>query len=153
MNHQMLSRRAFVTSLSCLAVAPMVRAQNKPMYYAHDGAAISGYDAVSYFKMGVPVQGQRDIALIWKGARWQFDSEENRDRFERNPRAFAPQFGGYCAYAMTKGMLSSTDPAAWQIVKGKLYLIHSEEIARIWKRNVSKYIREAEDHWPTALYQ
>lgn len=152
MNRQMLTRRSFVSSLSCLAVAPMVRAQEKPMYYADNGAAISGYDTVSYFQVGEPVQGDPDIALIWKGARWQFASEENRDRFERNPRAFAPQFGGYCAYAMIFGDLSSTDPAAWQIVQGKLYLTHSQAIERIWKQNVSQNIRKAEANWPSALY-
>lgn len=153
MNRQMLSRRAFVTSLSCLAVAPMVRAQEYPMFYTDEGIAIDGYDTVSYFKVGTPVQGHPEIALIWKGARWQFESEENRDRFERNPRAFAPQFGGYCAYAMINGKLSSTDPSAWQIVDGKLYLTHSEEIERLWRQNVSQNIRRAEAQWPSALYQ
>lgn len=131
----------------------MVRAQERPMFYANSGVAISGYDAVSYFQLGTPMQGRPDIALVWKGARWQFESEENRDRFERNPRAFAPQFGGYCAYAMMQGQLSSTDPLAWQIVKGKLYLTHSAEIEQIWKQNVSQNIRRADAHWPSALYQ
>ncbi|WP_083347684.1 YHS domain-containing (seleno)protein [Ruegeria halocynthiae] len=122
------------------------------MFYADNGMAISGYDAVSYFKAGTPILGQPDIALMWKGATWRFASEENRDRFERNPRAFAPQFGGYCAYAMAKGRLSSTDPQAWQIVDGRLYLTHSEAIERIWEKNASRNIREAEEHWPDVLY-
>ncbi|WP_255611718.1 YHS domain-containing (seleno)protein [Ruegeria sp. SCSIO 43209] len=123
------------------------------MFYVDDGMAVSGYDAVSYFKAGAPELGQPDIALMWKGAIWRFASEENRDRFERNPRAYAPQFGGYCAYAMAKGLLSSTDPMAWQIVDGRLYLTHSEAIERIWERDVTNYIREAEGHWPAVLYQ
>ncbi len=122
------------------------------MFYADNGLAISGYDAVSYFKLGEPVKGNPDITLMWKGATWRFASEENRDRFERNPRAFAPQFGGYCAYAMATGLLSSTDPHAWQIVDGKLYLTHSEAIERIWKQNVAQNIREADAHWPAVLY-
>ncbi|KIC43517.1 YHS domain protein [Ruegeria sp. ANG-R] len=149
----MLSRRSFLTSLSCIAFAPVVGAQEMPVFYADDGVAVSGYDAVSYFKIGAPVPGRPDIALMWKGATWRFASEENRDRFERNPRAFAPQFGGYCAYAMAKGTLSSTDPQAWQIVDGRLYLTHSEAIERIWKQNVFQNIREAEQHWPEVLYQ
>ncbi len=123
------------------------------MFYVDDGKAVSGYDTVSYFKAGTPERGLPDIALMWKGAMWQFASEENRDRFERNPRAYAPQFGGYCAYAMAKGHLSSTDPQAWQIVDGRLYLTHSETIERIWERDVTNYIREAEAHWPAVLYQ
>lgn len=122
------------------------------MFYSDGGLAVSGYDAVSYFRIGTPALGKSDFSLMWKGAVWQFTSEENRDRFERNPRAFAPQFGGYCAFAMVQGVLSSTDPQAWQIVDGKLYLTHSEAIERIWKQNVSQNIREAEGHWPQVLY-
>ncbi|WP_299989088.1 YHS domain-containing (seleno)protein [uncultured Ruegeria sp.] len=122
------------------------------MFYTANGLAVSGYDAVTYFKIGTPMPGKPDISLMWKGAVWRFASEENRDRFERNPRAFAPQFGGYCAYAMVQGLLSSTDPRAWQIVDGKLYLTHSATIERVWKQNVSQNIREAEGHWPQVLY-
>ena len=148
----MLSRRRFITSLTCLAVAPAVWAQQNSVFYGENGVAISGYDAVSYFRGGAPVQGYSDIALIWKGARWQFETAENRDQFERNPRAFAPQFGGYCAYAMMDGELSSTDPLAWQIVQGKLYLAHSAEVEYLWRQNVAQNIRRAERHWPSVLY-
>ncbi|EEE36991.1 YHS domain protein [Rhodobacteraceae bacterium KLH11] len=149
----MLSRRSFITSLSSFALVPAVSAQEASLFYNGDGAAASGFDVVSYYGVSGPVPGRSDIALMWKGTLWRFASEDNRDRFERNPRAFAPQFGGYCAYAMRQGRLKSTDPRAWQIVDGRLYLIHSQQIEKIWKKNVSKNIRDAEDHWPAALYQ
>ncbi len=90
---------------------------------------------------------------MWKGAEWRFASQANLDRFEGNPRAFAPQYGGYCAYAMAQGKLLSSDPQAWKIVDGRLYLTHSTQIEKIWARNVNKYIRLANEHWPSALYQ
>jgi len=113
---------------------------------------MAGYDAVSYFNGGVPVRGLPEYAVVWKGAEWHFASAENRDAFERDPRAFAPQFGGYCAYAMAQGELSSTDPTLWDVVDGRLYLIHSPEIDDMWHEDQAEYIRMAEDHWPVVLY-
>ncbi|MEX0327926.1 MAG: YHS domain-containing (seleno)protein [Ruegeria sp.] len=149
----MFSRRVFLAGLACAAYAPFAHAQEEPMYFSADGAAISGYDAVSYFNGGQPLQGAADIAVMWKGAIWHFASQENRDQFERNPRAYAPQFGGYCALAMAQGSLSSTDPKAWKIVDGRLYLTHSPAIEKIWEKNVVEYIHLAEQHWPVILYE
>ncbi|MDA7965093.1 YHS domain-containing (seleno)protein [Ruegeria sp.] len=149
----MLSRRTFLTALTCSAMAPMAQAQAQPLFYAASGAAVSGYDAVSYFRTSGPVPGRPEIALMWKGATWRFASEENRNRFESNPRAFAPQYGGYCAYAMAKNKLLSSDPQAWRIVDGHLYLTHSRKIELIWQQNVGKYIRQADKNWPDILYQ
>ncbi len=123
------------------------------MFYVTDGAAMAGYDAVSYFNDGVPVRGQPEYAVVWKGAEWHFASAENREAFERDPRAFAPQFGGYCAYAMALGELSSTDPTLWDVVDGRLYLTHSPQIDAMWHEDQAEYIRMAEKNWPVVLYE
>lgn len=121
------------------------------MFYEADGAALAGYDPVSYFESNTPVRGQPQYAVVWKGVEWHFATDENREAFERDPRAFAPQFGGYCAYAMAKGKLVGTDPMAWQVVDGRLYLTHSPEIEEMWREATVEYIRMAEAHWPVIL--
>ena len=98
-----LSRRSLIAGLSVMVLPHVAWAQKKPVYFATEGAAIHGYDAVSYFAAEAPVRGQANIAVTWKGAQWFFASQQNRERFESNPRAYAPQFGGYCAYAMAHG--------------------------------------------------
>lgn len=123
------------------------------MFYEADGAALAGYDPVSYFESNTPVRGQPQYAVVWKGVEWHFATDENREAFERDPRAFAPQFGGYCAYAMAKGKLVGTDPMAWQVVDGRLYLTHSPEIEEMWREATVEYIRMAEAHWPVILYE
>lgn len=122
------------------------------MFYANDGTAIGGYDTVAYFTRGAPTMGQPDIAVMWKGAIWHFSSHENREAFEANPRAYAPQFGGYCAYAVALGYTTSTDPQAWKIVDGKLYLVHSRDIEQVWERELTGNIALAEAHWPGVLF-
>ncbi len=142
-----------MAGLSAMLLPQMAWAQKKPVYFATEGTAIHGYDAVSYFAAEAPVPGQENIAVTWKGAQWFFATQQNRERFESNPRAYAPQFGGYCAYAMAHGALSSTDPKAWKIVDGRLYLTHSPEIERLWQGNVAENIRLAEEYWPAILYR
>ncbi len=89
---------------------------------------------------------------MWKAAYWHFSSHENREIFEANPRAFAPQFGGYCAYAVARGYLTDTDPDTWQIVEDKLYLVHSPEVARLWQEDIPGNIALAERNWPRVLF-
>ena len=145
-------RHALIGALSATLLASAVIAQPMPVYFAPEGAAMAGYDPVSYFQGDIPVQGRPEISVTWKGAEWHFASLENRALFEANPRAFAPQFGGYCSYAMAQGLLKGTDPGAWQVVDGRLYLTYSPEIERKWREDQVQYIHQAEGNWPEILY-
>lgn len=147
----MLSRRHILAGFAALTIATAARAED-PIFYANQGAAIGGYDVVSYFSGGAPVPGSPKIAVKWKGAVWHFSNHDNREAFEANPRAYAPQFGGYCAYAVARGYTIGTDPMAWNIVDGKLYLIHSQSIERKWQQDVAGNIAMAEQHWPRVLF-
>ncbi|MCE8547018.1 YHS domain protein [Ruegeria pomeroyi] len=148
----MLNRRNLISGLAgtLILTAPPLWAEAS-VFYTENGAAIRGYDTVAYFTEGAPVPGAPTIAVMWKGAVWHFASQENRAAFEANPRAFAPQFGGYCAYAVSRGYTSDTDPTAWQIVDGELYLIHSAEVARLWVEDVAGNIAGARKNWPAVL--
>ena len=132
------------------ALAAPVRADS-PVWFTSHGAAIDGYDTVAYFTAGKPVPGRAGIEVEWKGAIWRFASRGNRERFEANPRAFAPQYGGYCAYAVSRGHLASTDPQAWKIVDGKLYLTHSPAVLAMWSRDIAGNLARSEANWPGVL--
>lgn len=149
----MIRRRAFVRTLSsfvALGAAAPARAE-RPWYYSHEGAVIRGYDVVSYFAAGEPAKGSAAHAVMWRGATWLFSSAENRSRFEMNPKAYAPQYGGYCAYAVARGYTASVVPEAWQIVSGKLYLCYSLSVRSKWQRDIDGYIRSGDANWPQVL--
>jgi len=116
--------------------------------YNQDGVAISGYDPVAYFTLGRPVWGNPDITVKLQGATWQFNSDKHRQLFKANPEKYAPQYGGYCAYAAAKGSIAPTDARAWAIVDGKLYLNYSPAIQERWKQNMRGYISRADAKWP-----
>ena len=137
--------------LAVLAPAAGPARAGSPLFHTENGVAIRGYDTVAYFRRGEAVPGRPDIAVAWKGAIWRFASQDNREAFEANPRAYAPRFGGYCAYAVSRGYLAAGDPQAWEIVDGRLYLIHDPALKRVWERDVAGNLALAEANWPALL--
>lgn len=119
-----------------------------PVNKNRSGVALKGYDAVAYFEAGRAVKGQANFSHSWMNAQWHFASPENRDKFAANPGKYAPQFGGYCSWAVSQGYTAPIDPEAWKIVDGKLYLNYDKDVQRKWERDLRKLIGEAERNWP-----
>ncbi len=109
--------------------------------------AIKGYDPVAYFKAGKAQQGTTTFAFDWHGMTWYFSSKENRDLFADSPEKYAPQYDGWCAWAMTESRLAVTDPEVWKIVDGKLYLNCSRAAYEKWSRDIPGNIRKADRIW------
>lgn len=149
----MPNRRQILASLVALPVSLLATPSQakSPMVFASDGVAINGYDPVSYFINANPATGTRKQAVMWKGAIWQFSSASNRVMFESNPWAFAPQYGGYCAYAMSIGVTSTTDPMAWRIHNNQLFLVHDMPTRQFWLRDIVGNIDRANQNWPAVL--
>jgi YHS domain-containing protein len=113
--------------------------------------ALKGYDPVSYFDVGRPVKGDPRFHLTWKGGEFRFASAEHLARFKANPVAFAPQFGGYCAWAIAEGHLASGDPLIWRLVGGKLYLNYDAKVQQRWAADIPGNIARANRNWPNIL--
>jgi YHS domain-containing protein len=111
--------------------------------------AIQGYDPVAYFTNEKPTRGSSDFTATYKNAIYHFSSEENRDLFRASPAKYAPQFGGFCAFGVTKGRKFDTDPTAWRVVDGKLYLNLNKDVQKVWLEDVPGYITNANQTWPT----
>lgn len=109
--------------------------------------AIKKYDPVAYFKAGEAVKGNEAFTFEWNDKNWHFSTEENRDLFAANPEKYAPQYDGYCAWAMTEARKAETDPQVWKIVDGKLYLNCSREAFEKWSRDIAGNIKKADKNW------
>lgn len=112
-----------------------------------DGLAVHGYDVVAYFTEGKPVEGSGDFTATHEGATYQFSSADNRDKFSANPAAYAPQYGGYCAFGTAMGRKFDGDPTAWKIVEDKLYLNLNKDVQARWIADVPGFIKGAENNW------
>lgn len=113
--------------------------------------ALNGYDVMTYWRGGKPKEGNKEISASYKGATWVFISEENRAAFLENPAKYAPQYGGYCAYAASRNAVSDVDPLAWRIWKDKLYLNYSPRVRRQWASEIDENISKADGFWPELL--
>ncbi len=141
---------AAVFAAPAIAGAPMVN-MGASTGGQGEGLAIGGFDPVAYFTESKPVEGKSEFTLEHDGAMWQFASMENLEKFKADPASFAPQYGGYCAYAITKGKTKSIDPAAWKIIDDKLYLNHTMAVQEKWLKNSAKDIQTADAMWPAVL--
>lgn len=142
--------RALKRLLAALAAVALLSAPalaEEEMWADLWGYALRGYDPVAYFTDGEAVEGSPEHVATWRGAMWSFASAEHMAMFEADPEAYAPQFGGHCAWAMSKGRESSVDPHAWDIVDGKLYLNYSPGMQATWRENMQANIAEATLRW------
>ena len=112
------------------------------------GLAIKGYDPVSYFTTGTPTPGLAEFSTTYKGATYRFVSAENRDRFIAAPEKFVPQYGGYCAYAISLNRIADIDPDKWAIVNDKLYLNNGFLAQTLWSFDKSGNIAKGDHNWP-----
>jgi YHS domain-containing protein len=110
--------------------------------------AISGYDPVAYFTDGQATKGSAEYTATYKNAIYHFSDAENRDLFRADPTAYAPQFGGYCAFGVTMEKKFDVDPEAWRIVDNKLYLNLNKDVQQRWLTDISGFISNANDIWP-----
>ena len=144
-----LTRRTFIGLAALAAASSALAAQ--PQVFSNSGAAINGYDAVAYFTERMPVRGRDEHSFEWNGALWKFKNAENLELFTADPEAYAPQYGGYCAWAVARNYTASTDPDAWSIFNGKLYLNYSVRVRRQWSQDIPGNIAAGDANWPGVL--
>ena len=151
----MTSRRMFLRlggAMALLLTAAPARAAKAPVNTGFlSNTAVGGYDVVAYFTDNAAVEGMVSITAEHDGASYRFASAAHRDAFLADPARYLPQYGGYCAYAVSQGHTASVDPEAWTIVDGKLYLNYSREVRAIWQSDVPRHIRLADGNWPGVL--
>lgn len=115
------------------------------------GVAVGGYDPVAFFTDGKPVKGNKDLTTNYDGATWRFASAANRDAFQADPVKYAPQYGGYCAYAVSKGSTAKGDPQAWTVHDGKLYLNYNKNVRALWAKDIPGNVKKGDANWPAVL--
>ena len=119
-----------------------------PVNTNRDGVAIDGYDPVAYFVEGQPRRGSSEIAMSWGGATWHFSDSDHRDAFAADPARYAPAYGGYCAWAASRGKIAPVDPRAWHIENGRLFLNYNTRVNRRFAENASDCIAAGDKSWP-----
>jgi YHS domain-containing protein len=136
-----------------LALAFATRAAMAGDFFEADGFALHGYDPVAYLESDQPVKGSAAHAFIYKGSKFLFATDQNLKKFAADPDKYSPQYGGYCALGTANGYKVSTQPDAFKVVDGKLYLNHDRKVLDIWNKDVPGNIAKADQNWPTVSKQ
>lgn len=141
----------FLFSLIALLAASRLVAAGE--YFEVDGLALRGYDPVAYFETNAPVRGLPEYSHTYKGSKFLFTSAKNQQAFAADPEKYAPQFGGFCALGTANGYKVATEPDAFNVVDGKLYLNYNRKVLDIWNKDQAGYIQRANRNWPEVSKQ
>ncbi|MFP6807740.1 MAG: YHS domain-containing (seleno)protein [Pseudomonadales bacterium] len=138
--------------VSALVLAVNASAKPDPVYTSFfSSLAAGGHDVVAYFMQYKSVKGKSKFSTDYLEAQWRFSTAENLAKFRSDPKKYAPQYGGYCAWAISQGYTAKGDPEYWRIVGGKLYLNYNEDIQNTWEADIPGFVKLAEKNWPMIL--
>lgn len=134
-----------------LAAAPAY-AEQAPVYTGLlSRVAVGGYDPVAYFTDGRAVRGMEQYRITHQGYEYRFASAAHLAAFRADPARYLPQYGGYCAWAVSQGYTAPGNPNTWRVVDGRLYLNYNTEIQQRWEQDIPGHIRDANTNWPRVL--
>ena len=149
----MTTRRQFLAVSLAAPVALSIRPAfaAEPAVQVQNGYGADGADVVAYFTEERAVEGSEEHVVEHEGVAYKFASAENAATFEADPVAYLPQYGGYCAYAVSKGYTATVERDAWSVHDGKLYLNFSKSVRALWRARRSHHIESANANWPAVL--
>lgn len=145
---RLAARSILVVALFVLAGALPSAPASAQRLNAQNGVAIHGYDPVAYFTEGRAVAGSEQNAAQHQGATYRFATAANREAFLAEPAKYLPAYGGFCAYAVSKGAVADIDPEAFTIHAGKLYLNYSMAVRETWRQDIPGNTAKADAKWP-----
>ncbi|WP_425409225.1 YHS domain-containing (seleno)protein [Hyphococcus sp.] len=147
----MMFKKYLLAVLAGLFMSGVAAADDTVYTGLFSNTAVDGYDAVSYFENSAPAKGSKDFSYQYNGAEWRFATAENLEAFKSDPDKYAPQYGGYCAWAVSQGYTARGNPENWTIVDDRLYLNYNDEIQKRWEKDIPGFVALAEENWPSVL--
>ena len=134
-------------------IAPSARADSATEVNTIDGIALHGFDPVAYFTQKKAVKGDAQLTAVYHGVTYEFVSKEDQAAFQANPEKYVPQYGGFCAFAVSKGAKADIDPHEFTINNGKLYVNNSDRAQKLFLEDVKGNIEKADQNWADVAKQ
>jgi YHS domain-containing protein len=114
------------------------------------GLALQGYDPVAYVDEGKALTGSAQITLQADGATYRFATAAHCAAFKKAPAKYEPAYGGWCAYAMSRGELVEVDPTNFKVVDGRLMLFFKSffvDTLKRWNVKEAPLLKQADASW------
>jgi YHS domain-containing protein len=141
-------RRFIVLPIIVMVLISAALAEKTLINTDKNGAALKGYDPVAYFTDNKPVKGNPQFQAAYNGGTYYFSSAENKKLFEADPKKYEPQFGGFCAYATSKGYTAKIEPDAFQVLNGRLLLQYDTDVRDLFNKDPQGNLKKADQNWP-----
>ena len=107
-----------------------------------------GHDPVAYFTNGEPTRGKPEHKVNLPERTYYFASEQNKTLFAANPARYEPQYGGFCASGAAFAIKLGSDPSAWQIYEGRLFIFGDVLGKTAWQVDPKWNVDHADALWP-----
>jgi YHS domain-containing protein len=144
-------KQILVLFAACSVAVSLFAAEKQLVNRDKTGLGLQGYDPVAFFTEGKPVKGTPDHTALHNGTTYRFASAQNKAQFEMAPKMYEPAFGGYCAFGVSKNVLVSIDPEAFQIVDGRLFLQYSKGARKDFSKDIKGNTVKADANWPVLV--
>ena len=108
---------------------------------------LKGADVVAYFTQNRYVQGQPQIKSVYQDVTFRFASAENKMLFDRDPKKYQPEYGGFCANGISYGIPWGGDADRFKMVGGKLYIFGGQASLDGWNIDEKRNLDLAEKYW------
>lgn len=112
------------------------------------GVILDGYDAVAFFTDNKPVMGDAAFQFKYQDAIYYFASQQHLDMFKSDPEKYKPQFGGWCAYAVSLGRIAPINVNTFSIIDNRLVIQHNDRAVKGWNKDVAGNLSKADKYWP-----
>lgn len=140
-------KKAFQVCVLFCAVSALASAKQL-LNLDSNGVAIQGYDPVAFFTQHKPVKGSGQFSSAYNGAKYWFASADDKALFDKEPSKYELQFGGYCAYGVSRGSRAPVKIEAWQIVNDRLLMQYDLDIKDAFNKDQQGTLKKADQNWP-----
>ena len=123
---------------------PYATVQNR----AGDPVMLLGYDPVAYFTQGTPTRGSPEHKVSLPDRTYYFASAQSKALFSASPARYEPQYGGFCASGAAFNIKLGSDPGAWQILDGRLFIFGDVLGQTAWQVDPKWNVDHADRLWP-----
>jgi YHS domain-containing protein len=113
-----------------------------------DEVMLLGYDPVAYFTLKQPTRGKREITSSLPGRLYYFSTTEHKALFDHEPQKYEPQYGGFCSSGAAFAIKLGSDPTAWEIYEGRLFIFGDVLGHAAWSVDKGWNVKHADEVWP-----
>ena len=107
-----------------------------------------GHDPVAYFTQNKPLRGSSNFVVNLPERSYYFANAEHKALFEAAPQKYEPQYGGFCASGAAFAVKLGSDPTAWQIHQGRLFIFGDVLGQTAWNVDADWNVGHADRLWP-----